>query len=259
LLIYETGGRIGEVLSLNVGSVRFDKYGAISIMAQKTGGRRVRIIFSAKALAQWMNHHPTPEDPDAPLWTNFESVGSMLRLEYGACRKMLSEAAKRCRIKKLVNPHSFRHERASTLANVLTEAQMNEYLGWIPSSRMPAVYVHLSGRKVDNALFKLNGIKTEKEVNEEERPLKPLNCARCQETNPPTNKFCSRCGGPLDLRTAIGLQTAQEQTDDMMTKLFKDQHFVPWFKLSWQTKNTKLDLFDWPWTVPSLFLALLCP
>jgi integrase/recombinase XerD len=225
LLIYETGGRIGEVLSLNVGSVRFDKYGAILIMAGKTGGRRVRIIFSAKALAQWMNHHPTPEDPDAPLWTNFESVGSMLRLEYGACRKMLSEAAKRCHIKKRVNPHSFRHARASTLANVLTEAQMNEYLGWIPGSRMPAVYVHLSGRNVDNALFKLNGIKTEKEVNEEERPLKPLNCARCQETNSPTNKFCARCGAPLDLQTAIGLQTAQEQTDDMMTKLFKDPAF----------------------------------
>ncbi|MGI0090538.1 MAG: hypothetical protein ACREBS_02405 [Nitrososphaerales archaeon] len=63
MLIYETGGLIGEVLSLNVGSARFDKYGAVLIMAEKIGGRRVRIIFSAKALAQWMNHHPTPEDP----------------------------------------------------------------------------------------------------------------------------------------------------------------------------------------------------
>jgi integrase/recombinase XerD len=113
-------------------------------MAGKTGGRRVRVIFSAKALAQWMNHHPAAEDLDAPLWTNFESVGSVLRLEYSACRKMFNEAAKRCHIKKRVNPHSFRHARASTLANVLTEAQMNEYLGWIPVSRMPAAYVHLS-------------------------------------------------------------------------------------------------------------------
>lgn len=225
LLIYETGGRIGEVLSLTVGSVRFDKYGAILIMSGKTGGRRVRIIFSSKALAQWMNHHPASEEPDAPLWTNFESVGSVQRLEYGACRKMLTEAAMRCHIKKRVNPHSFRHARASTLANVFTEAQMNEYLGWIPGSRMPAVYVHLSGRNVDNALFKLNGIKTENEVNREEHPLKPLQCERCSEINPPTNKFCSRCGAPLDLQTAITLQAAQEHTDDAMAKLFKNPEF----------------------------------
>jgi integrase/recombinase XerD len=226
LLIYETGGRIGEVLSLNVGSVRFDKYGAVLIMAGKTGGRRVRIIFSAKALAEWLNHHPASDNPNAPLWTNLEGDGRILRLEYAACRKMLNEAAARCHIKKRVNPHSFRHARASTLANVLTEAQMNEYLGWIPSSRMPAVYVHLSGRNVDNALFKLNGIKTEREVNDEERPLKPLQCERCEEVNPPTNKFCARCGAPLDLQTAISLQNARESTDEIMANLMKDPGFL---------------------------------
>jgi len=115
--------------SLTVGSVKFDRYCAVLIMAGKTVGRRVRIIFSAKALAEWLNRHPSPENADAPLWTNFESVGSIERLEYGACSKMLTEAARRCHIKKRVNPHSFRHARASSLANVLTEAQMNEYLG----------------------------------------------------------------------------------------------------------------------------------
>lgn len=53
--------------SLTVGSVRFDKYGAVLIMSGKTGGCRVRIVFSAKALAVWMNHHPASDDPDAPL------------------------------------------------------------------------------------------------------------------------------------------------------------------------------------------------
>jgi hypothetical protein len=33
---------------------------------------------------------------------------------------------------------------------------------------MAATYVHLSGRNVENALFKLNGIKTEDEINDEE-------------------------------------------------------------------------------------------
>src|SRR5207245_1618574 len=181
--------------------------------------------FSSGALAEWLNHLPTKDDPAAPLWTIFEKVGSKERLEYGAVRRMLESAAKRCGIKKRVNPHSFRHARASNLANVLTEAQMKEYLGWVGDSRMAAIYVHLSGRNVDNALFKLNGIRTEGDVNEEERPLKVRHCERCREINSPTNRFCSKCGSPLDVRTAIEVQNEQEKTDEIMNKLFEDPKF----------------------------------
>ena len=67
-------------------------------------------------------------------------------------------------------------------------------LAWVGDSRMAATYVHLSGRNVDNTFFKLNGIKTDDEVNEEERPLKATRCERCREINSPTNRFCSKCG-----------------------------------------------------------------
>ncbi len=103
---------------------------AVLLVEGKTGGRRVRVIFSASALATWMNHHPARDEPESPLWTSFDRVGSKHRLEYGAVRRILESAAKRCGVKKRVNPHSFRHARASNLANVLTEAQMKEYLGW---------------------------------------------------------------------------------------------------------------------------------
>jgi integrase/recombinase XerD len=225
LLIYETGGRIGEILSLSLRAISFDKYGAILTAGGKTGDRRVRIIFSAGALAEWLNHHPANDDPDSPLWTSFDEVGSKRRLEYGALRKMLSTAAKRCGINKRVNPHSFRHARASNLANVLTEAQMKEYLGWVGDSKMAATYVHLSGRNVDNALFKLNGIKTADEINQEERPLKASRCERCHEINSPTNRFCSKCGSPLDVRTALEVQKEQETTDHIMNKLFENPKF----------------------------------
>jgi len=42
---------------------------------------------------------------------------------------------------------------------------MKEYRGWVGDSRTASTYVHLSGRNIDNALLKLNGIKTEDEVN----------------------------------------------------------------------------------------------
>ena len=69
LSIYETGGRIGELLNLRRKHIQFDQYGAFLIVSGKTGDRRVRIIEASPALAQWMNDHPL-NDPEAPLWVN---------------------------------------------------------------------------------------------------------------------------------------------------------------------------------------------
>jgi len=54
----------------------------------------------------------------------------------------------------------FRHSQASRLANDITEAQMNEYFGWMQGSKMPTVYVHMSGRNVDQRLLEIKGVKT---------------------------------------------------------------------------------------------------
>src|SRR5487761_246300 len=110
LLSYETGGKSESYSRSMCEPVSFDKYGAVLTVSGKTGGRRVRIIFSAMAKTNWMNHHPARNDPEAPLWTSFESLGSPRRLEYVACRKMLNEAAHRCRVIKRVIlslPYSF--------------------------------------------------------------------------------------------------------------------------------------------------------
>ena len=35
---------------------------------------------------------------------------------------------------------------------------MNAHFGWIQASDMPSIYVHLSGRDIDDAVLKANGI-----------------------------------------------------------------------------------------------------
>jgi integrase/recombinase XerD len=50
------------------------------------------------------------------------------------------------------------------MANYLAEAQMNAYFDWIQGSDMPGIYVHLSGRDIDDAVLKANGI-IEKDVS----------------------------------------------------------------------------------------------
>jgi len=67
LVTYETGCRVGEILILKVGDIQFDQYGAVMVVKGKTGPRRVRIIFSAKALSEWLNHHPAKRDRNASL------------------------------------------------------------------------------------------------------------------------------------------------------------------------------------------------
>src|SRR5207245_6591802 len=64
LVLFDSGCRIGEVLSLRIKNVSLDQYGAQLIVTGKTGSRRVRIIASVPALCTWLANHPTNQTPD---------------------------------------------------------------------------------------------------------------------------------------------------------------------------------------------------
>ena len=220
LVLYESGCRVGELLNLRIKNVSFDENGAVLLVDGKTGQRRVRIIASAPLLSVWLNNHPFRENPDSPLWIVIGTKNHHEALSYASVATQLRKIAGRAGVKKKVNPHAFRHARATFLANNLTEAQMKEYFGWVQSSDMASVYVHLSGRDVDNAILKLHGLATaEKKENE---ALKLKNCARCQEKNSPVSKFCSRCGSPLDTKTAMELDEKRKTGDEVISMLVKD-------------------------------------
>jgi integrase/recombinase XerD len=220
LVLYESGCRIGELLTLRIKNILFDENGAVLLVNGKTGQRRVRIIASAPLLSAWLNNHPFREKPDAPLWTVIGTKNHNQPLTYPSVATQLRKIAKRAGVRKKVNPHAFRHARATFLASNLTEAQMKEYFGWVQSSDMASVYVHLSGRDVDNAILKLQGLG--ETGNEKADPLKVRNCARCDQKNSPTSKFCSRCGSPLDIRTAIELDEKRRTGDEVISMLVKD-------------------------------------
>ncbi len=109
-------------------------------------------------------------------------------------RLQLHKIARRAGLKKPVNPHNFRHSRATYLAQFLTEAQMKEYFGWVRDSDMAARYVHLSGKQMDDAILKLYGLKKEEK---KEDILKPLKCPRCGHVNDVTFEYCEKCWLPL--------------------------------------------------------------
>ncbi len=192
-VLYESGCRMGEMMFLRLKHVKYDKYGAQIVVEGKTGFRRVRLVSSAPYLTAWMNEHPNKDDPESHLWV---SITKGHLTTYAVYRNTLKTLARRSGVKKAVNPHNFRHSRATYLANRLTEAQMKEIFGWTKNSDMAAVYVHLSGRDVDKAILKTHGINIEDD-EQEISPLEPKKCANCSELNPATNIICNSCNLPL--------------------------------------------------------------
>ena len=210
LALYESGCRVGEFLSMRIQDVTFDEYGAVMMVDGKTGPRRVRVIATASALASWLEVHPTKAEQSAPFWVSLSSNSKGKPLNYQGFAVMLQELAARANLKKPVNPHAFRHARATHLANKLTEAQMKELFGWTQSSDMASVYVHLSGRDVDNALLEIAGLTAPKKHEEK---FKVISCPRCSEKNYPANVYCARCALALDSRAG---QWEDRVMDDLL-------------------------------------------
>ncbi|MBU0898943.1 MAG: tyrosine-type recombinase/integrase [Nanoarchaeota archaeon] len=192
--LYETGCRAGEILSRRIKHVAFDNHGAVLTVSGKTDSRRVRIIRSVALLANWIENHPIKDNPKSFLWISLNNYKNPV--QYRTMDIMIKNLAERCNIKKRVYMHLFRHTRSTHLANKLTEAQMKEYLGWTQRSEMASIYVHLSGRDVDQAIIEMNEGKTS--INHVEPTETIKECFRCGAQSHPSSKFCSHCGLLLD-------------------------------------------------------------
>jgi integrase len=144
-LLYDSGCRPSELLNLHLRDVIFDDDGLIVFFNGKTGSRRVRII--------------TTLDSDKFLkeYLEFNSLDLIFgRMSIERLNQIVKESAQKIWIHKRVYSYIFRHSRATHLAKYLTEQQLKVYLGWSMSSKMVSVYVHLSGRDMDQRVMELN-------------------------------------------------------------------------------------------------------
>lgn len=213
MTLYESGCRVGELLTARIRNVAFNENGATITVTGKTGSRRILLISSAPLLGSWLENHPAKNNPDALLWvTKFNRVSGEKHppLGYAAVNKLLNKLRERAGISKRIYPHLFRHTRATHLANKLTEAQMKQIFGWTPDSGMASVYVHLSGRDVDNALLELHGLRTQ---TQNDPKIKLKICPRCSERNSPDSKYCKRCALVIDAET---MEWENERMNDLI-------------------------------------------
>jgi site-specific recombinase XerD len=250
MMLWDSGARIGEILDLRVGSIQFDEHGAYTYVTGKTGQRRIRFVHASAYLRELLSVHPQKNDPNAYLFLT--THGNPLTA--GRVWEQLNHTAKRAKLAKHVHPHLFRHSRATINAGFLTEAQMNQAMGWVQGSSMPSTYIHLSGVDLDPAILEHYG-KTEIVDTKKEELLRPVQCPRCEQENPATNDVCFHCGSYLSVKTAIEIEREQTerythlqrqvealqqqldemqqtraQTDGVMDALFKDEEFLIIFR-----------------------------
>ncbi len=196
-LLYDSGCRIGELVTLRNSDIQFDEYGAILSVAGKTGYRKVRVVGnSVSYLREWQNSHPHRNDENFWFFCGITDGTRDKAMTYDDLHSALRKTLKRAGIRRRIYPHLFRHTRATILASRVTEAPLEAQMGWVHGSRMTQIYVHLSGRDQDKAILKAYGIEVQDEAPiESDRPVK---CPRCGEPNDKAARFCWKCGMILD-------------------------------------------------------------
>lgn len=200
-VMWDTGGRSGEIVSMNINSLsQYDKYAEIHIKGTKNkyAERTVPILHSVPYLNQWLDIHPFRNNNNAPLWLSNTNRRKNQRLTNIGVAHIIREVSEKARIKKNIHPHSFRHARASDLAKKgLSEYQLCVFFGWKIGSNIPQTYIKMVGRDLTAQLISIesNG---EYKPQPTENPTQPIKCPICDFTNGATARFCSRCGRPLD-------------------------------------------------------------
>jgi len=194
LALYESGARAGEFLPIKLKHLEFNNVGCKVTLYGKTGSRKILLVHSVPLIKAWLKNHPDKDNPEAYLWCGVGYANKGKMLSHQALKKILVECSERAGIKKKIYPHLLRHSRATELAKKMTEAEMCQFFGWTLSSKMPAIYVHLSGRDIDKAVLRASGIKGIEEVGDKEQLVV---CPFCKRVYSNEVDFCKICGRPL--------------------------------------------------------------
>jgi integrase/recombinase XerD len=200
-------------LNLKIGDAEFDEYGAVVRVNGKTGERRLRMVESVPDLKLWLSMHPERNNPEVALFPKHRRGEGSLGL--AGLTVLLENLRREAGINKHIHPHLLRHTRATHLASVLTEAQMRVFFGWSKRSRMPEIYVHLSGRDVDSTLLKHYGVKVDMP---KEDILGPKACPWCKTVNSPSARFCQSCNAPLDPASADKAMKKQRRKEEVFNR-----------------------------------------
>ncbi len=238
-MAFDMSARPHEILSLRIKDIKFcvtdnnKQYVEVKIPDGKTGSRVTVLIDSIPYLKEWLLEHPHYSNPDAFIFIikngarlTYEGLASRStyyeKTYYPSLLNNTSsievEVADKAVIRNLLtkpwNLYVLRHSALTKKSQYLTEANLRSHAGWTASSKMPQVYIHLSGES-NNAILEKYGIIT-KETKEKENILKARECPNCREINKHESKFCNRCSMVLSYDSYSEVRNEDKQKIDML-------------------------------------------
>lgn len=221
----DAGCRIGEILTVRVGEVKFNEYGAILNSDGKTGEAPLILTWSAKTLAQWLNVHPFRDDLTAPLFPKLDRLTPQ-QLPYSGAKAALKKCLKRAGYeKRRVWFHLFKHVSCTwDCMRGMPQPFRNFKHHWSQNSEMGKVYEHLSS----SVIPKIQQWDQAKGDNVDTKPIVQENvkftskCRRCEFENSRDSRFCNRCAFPLNESEAVEMSMQVSSLEKVLKKIRED-------------------------------------
>lgn len=207
-VLYEGAFRVEELGQLTWGQVKFDEYGLVLNVNEKTSRPRyVRLVVAKQYMIAWKNDYPFAMAPEALTFTSCQHQP----LEYAAIAAQLKKIGLRAGIQKRITPHLFRHSRIThMLQKGYNESIIKKVCWGNLKTGMFETYVHLTDTDIDNEILGRQGIhRADHKVSV---AMDAQQCLNCHTVNAPSHQFCSLCGEPL---TAEVQQSMARLADDI--------------------------------------------
>lgn len=221
----DAGCRIGEILTVKIGEVKFNDGGAILYSDGKTGYQPIILTWSAKSLAQWLNVHPFKHDKEAPVFSHL-MCRKPTQMKYSAAAAAFKKCVKRAGCDRRVWLHLLKHVSSTEdAARGMPDSYRRFKHHWTANSKMSQVYEHLSASVIPN--IQNDGWKrfTGHEIasNPEKKEVILLkDCRRCQFANPRDSSYCNRCGFVLDEHNPQNEVIEKSKLELLFSKLARD-------------------------------------
>lgn len=236
-LMYEGALRRQALCQLDVKHYKTERFTRIKIPVDKKGvktghGRERPISWSSAYLDRWINnHHPDPENGDAPLFCSVRPQDNGKRLSGHSIYTLLKRISERSDFEDIdddqIHPHMFRHARATALRKRqgenkdLNKSDIEVIMGWTDGTPMHSRYEHIG----DDEAAKITAQKLGMDIEEDDEEEVLIDtCPRCDRDLPPGNyNHCPHCTGKISEEPAEWYTLYKKVTpeEDPIRKKFK--------------------------------------
>lgn len=217
LLLFESALRPTELCNLKWQDLDFIDNAVVITKGRKT--KRERRVLCVKA-EPWLKTYREiqkntgPDDWVFPSRTKGKKGNQPLT--HWGLQPIIKNSAKAAGLEG-VYPYLMRHSRITNLVDAGVQESVVKLVAWGHlNSQMLPKYVHLSGKKIDNAIRKIYGdIPEENKKTEEMAPSCPI----CGEKGLVGAKFCHCCGASYDGSIPSSKLEIMQENQELRTRL----------------------------------------